>query len=97
MFSSVPMPDPLPQQKVCSRMVSSGISKKLLHEALMIARGSSKQAHGAGRVARVVVGDAVGVVPGRVELELPVMNKVGGEFADVYASSPSARCRSASR
>ncbi len=30
MFSSVPSPAPPPQQKVCSRMVFSGISWKLL-------------------------------------------------------------------
>ena len=31
MFSSVPSPAPPPQQNVCSRMVFSGISWKLLH------------------------------------------------------------------
>ena len=83
MFSSLPSPAPPAQQKVCSRIVFSGISKKLLQTLLSTYRGSSRETHGPSRVARVVEGNAEIVVSARVELELVVADQIGRELADV--------------
>jgi hypothetical protein len=97
MFSSAFRPAPLPQQKVCSRMVLAGISIEVVGHVLDHVARLVQHAHAPGRVAGVVEGDDLVVVAALVQLQLAVLDQVGGELGDVDHLGGRWRSRSGAR
>ena len=79
----MPSPEPLPQQKVCSRMVFCGHLVEVVANIFQDVARLFQQSHATRRIAGIVIGNLPSIIAAGIKLELAVMDQIGGELADV--------------